>query len=245
MVRSGRGSTREAYDLIRQAIVEGRYAPGQRLVEQRIADELDLSSRTPAREALRMLESDGLVRTEPNRGAVVRSLTVDEIDDFYELRARLEGYAAELAAERAAPEHIDRIDQAIDEFESAIDTAQDQSLAGIRQVNEANQVIHSTILDAARHERLTQLRLRTVDLPLVFEAFRRFRRTELERSNVFHRLVRDAIAAREGTRAARLMSEHILQGRDVLRADLASNPPVTGDDGQWLLRHPSPGVGTG
>lgn len=223
MVRSRRGSTREAYELIRQAIVEGRYAPGQRLVEQRIADDLNLSSRTPAREALRMLESDGLVRTEPNRGAIVRSMSVDEIDDFYELRARLEGYAAELAAERATPDHLAALDAAIDDFEAAVDAASG-TLDGIRRVNEANRTFHDTIIEAARHERLSQLRIRTVDLPLVFEAFRRFRQPELERSNTFHRLIRDAIVAREPARAGRLMAEHILQGRDVLKSDLAARP---------------------
>lgn len=234
MVRGTRGSTREAYELIRQAIVEGRYAPGQRLVEQRIADDLNLSSRTPAREALRMLESDGLVLTEPNRGAVVRSMTVDEIDDFYELRARLEGYAAELAAQRATPDQLDRLGEAIQQFEAAIARAATGAIDGIRRVNEANRAFHDTIIAAAGHERLTQLRIRTVDLPLVFEAFRRFQRPELERSNTFHRLIHDAIVSREPARAGRLMAEHIMQGRDVLKSDLASTPtpdePSTSDE---------------
>ena len=56
----------------------------------------------------------------------------------------------------------------------------------------------------------------TVDAPLVFQAFRRFDRSESERSNMFHRLLRNAIKAHDGERAARLMTEHIDQGRDVL-----------------------------
>jgi DNA-binding GntR family transcriptional regulator len=56
----------------------------------------------------------------------------------------------------------------------------------------------------------------TVDAPLVFQAFRRFDRSESERSNMFHRLLRNAIRAQDGERAARLMTEHIDQGRDVL-----------------------------
>src|SRR5690349_24905529 len=81
-----------AYDEVRAAIVENRYRPGQRLVEQRIAEELGLS-RTPVREALRMLEAEGLVVSERNRGAMVRPLSSTEVVDLYGLRIRLESYA--------------------------------------------------------------------------------------------------------------------------------------------------------
>ncbi len=89
-----------AYEQVRAAIVENRYPPGQRLVEQRIAEELGLS-RTPVREALRMLEAEGLVVSERNRGAMVRPLSATEVVDLYGLRIRLESYAVEVATERA------------------------------------------------------------------------------------------------------------------------------------------------
>ena len=91
--------TTHAYEQVRAAIVENRYAPGQRLIEQRLAAELGLS-RTPVREALRILEAEGLVVSERNRGATVRPLSPTEVVDLYGLRIRLESYAAELAAER-------------------------------------------------------------------------------------------------------------------------------------------------
>lgn len=83
----------EAYRRIRSAIVEGQFRPGQRLVEQRIAEDFAFS-RTPIREAMRRLQAEGLVHIEPNRGALVRPMTLEEILDLYELRARLEAYAA-------------------------------------------------------------------------------------------------------------------------------------------------------
>ena len=76
----------DAYRLIRRAIVEGAYAPGQRLVEQRLAEEHGLS-RTPVREALRRLQAEGLVDVERHRGAAVRRLSADDISDIYELRS--------------------------------------------------------------------------------------------------------------------------------------------------------------
>jgi DNA-binding GntR family transcriptional regulator len=204
------------YEQIRQAIVEGHYSPGQRLIEQRIAEELSLS-RTPVREALHRLEAEGLVQSEPNRGAVVRALSVDDIADIYGLRARLEGYAAELAAQRATPEEIAAIDDGIAAFAHAL-AMPAQDLDVVRETHDANRRIHDAILVAAKHDRLSQALGRTIDVPLVFQAFREFDRTETERSHLFHAVIRDAIVARDGVRAGNLMSEHVLQGRDSLIA---------------------------
>jgi DNA-binding GntR family transcriptional regulator len=222
-VSETKGSTRAAYEKIRQAIIEGRYLPGQRLIEQRIAEEFALS-RTPVRESLRMLEAEGLVRSEPNRGAVVRPVSVEEVADLYALRALLESFAAELAASRITDEDMRHLDRGIAMFGESIKAAIGGTLDGIRAVNEANQMIHSAITRGARHERLTQLLARTVDVPLVFQAFRQFGRQEMERSHLFHRLIRDAIAEHDGARAGRLMTEHVLQGRDVLIARIREHP---------------------
>lgn len=207
-----------AYTQIRQAIVEGRYEPGQRLIEQRIAEEFALS-RTPVREALRRLEAEGLVRSEPNRGAVVRDMTTDDLADLYGLRARLEAYAAELAASRIEPHQVEELDAAIADFDRAL-AEQSDALEVTRAIAEANRRIHATILAAARHDRLGQLLERTVDVPLSFQAFRQFDRGETERSHLFHQLIRDAIVAGDPSRASALMLEHVLQGRDVLVAHL-------------------------
>lgn len=207
-----------AYEQIRQAIVEGQYAPGQRLIEQRIAEELQLS-RTPVREALHRLEAEGLVQSEPNRGAVVRALSLDDIADIYGLRARLEGYAAELAAQRATPEEIAAIDAGNDAFAAAL-ARPAHDLDVVRETHDANRRIHEAILAAAKHDRLSQALRRTIDVPLVFQAFREFDRAETERSHLFHTVIRDAIATGDAVRAGNLMSEHVLQGRDSLIAHI-------------------------
>lgn len=206
---------RTAYDAIRRSIVEGHYAPGERLVEQRLAETHGLS-RTPVREALKALEADGLVRIEPHRGAVVRPMSVDDVRDIYELRAELEGYAARRAAARIDAEGLDEIASAIDDFGVAAGEAARGDVDGVRAVNAANRRIHDAIVHAAAHERLAQLLHRTVDVPLVFEAFRRFSPEELQRSNQFHRLIHAALARGDGQRAEAMMREHIAQGRDVL-----------------------------
>ena len=214
-----------AYERIRQAIVEGRYGPGQRLVEQRLGEELELS-RTPVREALQRLVVEGLVLTERNRSAVVRPLSASDIEDVYVLRVRLESLAAELAAARATPEQVHELRSAAGGFEAAIEPVVDGTLDNTRALNASNQRFHDTVVRAADHRRLEQLLVRAVDIPLVFQAFRHLDDEQLRRSALFHHLIADAIAGADPDRAGRLMTEHILQGRDVLLAALSSPPAV-------------------
>jgi DNA-binding GntR family transcriptional regulator len=204
-----------AYEQIRQAIVEGRYRPGQRLIEQRIAEELDLS-RTPIREALRMLDAEGLVITEPNRGAIVRPIAAGDVEDLYELRGRLESYAAFRASKHRTDEHLAEMDEAIRGFGAGLRQVQSGNAADVRELTARNFDFHRAVIEAADHERLGVLLRRATDVPLVFQAFRIFDQASLERSDLFHRLIRDAIRARDAARAERLMVEHIDEGRDAL-----------------------------
>jgi DNA-binding GntR family transcriptional regulator len=210
-----------AYAELRAAIVEGRYAPGQRLVEHRVAAELGLS-RTPVREALRMLEAEGLVVSERNRGAMVRPLSPTEVEDLYGLRIRLECYAVELATERATEPELGSLVEAADAFGAIAGSVDVTSVDAIRRLHEANRAFHDVILEAARHRRLTTMLARTVDIPLVFQAFRSFGAPEIERSDTFHHLIAEAMCRRDGTRAAGLMAEHIAQGRDAVLDALAT-----------------------
>jgi DNA-binding GntR family transcriptional regulator len=208
-----------AYEQIRRSIVEGRYRPGERLVEQRIAEELDLS-RTPVREAFRMLQSEGLVEVQPNRGVSVRGLTVDAIGDLYDLRARLEAMAAERAALRATPDDLARLAEAEGGFAVAVS---DAGAGDVRPVFAANEAFHRAVVAAAHHDRLEQALARTVDDTLVFQAFRHYQPAAMARSVLFHQMIAEAVRRQESSRAGRLAHEHVLQGRDQLLA-------VVGDD---------------
>src|SRR5712691_12675512 len=83
-----RNASVAATELIRQAIVDGTLEPGRRLKEEELARELGIS-RTPVREALLMLQAEGLVVATPNRGAMVRVHDAEGLDDLYQLRAQL------------------------------------------------------------------------------------------------------------------------------------------------------------
>lgn len=225
---AGSGGRQRAYDQIRQAIVEGRYQAGQRLVEQRLGEEFNVS-RTPVREALRMLESEGLVLSLPNKGSVVRPLTVKDIYDIYELRARLESLAAERAARNPSPKQVAVLQSANEEFAAIVPTFTNDDLEGLRRMNTANRHFHDGLLDMADSWRLTQLLARTVHAVLVFQGFQSYDHPELERSLLFHRLIADAVARSEPERAGNLIAEHIMLARDSLLAKRAAQNEVALD----------------
>jgi len=100
-------------EVLRQAIIDGRLAPGQRLTERRLT-EMTGVSRTLIREALRQLESQGLVSLIPNKGPIVRELTAAEGRDLYAIRGVLEGLAARLFVQKAESAAIEEIGEALD-----------------------------------------------------------------------------------------------------------------------------------
>jgi DNA-binding GntR family transcriptional regulator len=103
----------QVLDGLRQAIIEGRIKPGARLIERELTEMMGVS-RTVIREALRQLESEGLIAIIPNKGPVVRELTLAEAKDLYSIRAVLEGFAARLFVENAGDPQLKLLAQALD-----------------------------------------------------------------------------------------------------------------------------------
>ena len=220
MVLKSSSTDNSIFRRIRADIVTGRHQAGVRLVEEKIAKELKVS-RTPVREALRLLESDGLVIVYKNRGAVVKKMLLPEINDVYNLRGRLEGYAAELAAMRATDEQIQAMQTYSDQFSLAIQRISVNSpreLDDTVKLNDANRNFHNSIVEAASHRRLTSLLADAVDDPLVFKTLQSLELSGLTRSAEFHEMIIKAIILRDSKRAGNLMREHISQGFDVIQS---------------------------
>ena len=98
--------------IVRQAIVDGQLSPGQRLTERELTDRMEVS-RTLVREALRQLESEGLITVVPNRGPVVSRVTPEQAEGIYQVRCVLEGLASELFAAHASEEDQRALRQAL------------------------------------------------------------------------------------------------------------------------------------
>jgi DNA-binding GntR family transcriptional regulator len=193
---------------IRDAIVKGRLEPGKRLKEDELARELGIS-RTPVREALRVLQSEDLVVATPNRGAVVRAHAAEELEDLYDLRALLEGHAAHRAAERVTDAQIEELRASCTRF--AVVSPDD--LAGL--VTE-NLFFHSAILEIAGSARLASMVGKVIRLPLVYNSYRWYSPEQKRISARYHTRIVDALAARDADLAQLVMGEHVLEARDVL-----------------------------
>ncbi|WP_299412244.1 GntR family transcriptional regulator [uncultured Sulfitobacter sp.] len=139
-----------AYHRLHTAIRTGVYTPGDRLREVEVAAELDLS-RTPVREALRKLESDGIVEHRPRIGAVIRTLSQPEVVELYEMRLVLERTAAQMAAKHASAAEID----VLEDLNAQIHAAGDDTQAAAALNQDFHRCIYMAtrnrfLLDAAR-----------------------------------------------------------------------------------------------
>lgn len=141
--------TRHGHDAYARLVAEisaGKLRPGERLIEVEIADRLGIS-RTPVREAIRQLESDGLVSHLPRAGSVVRTLEYAEIAELYEMRAVLEGTAARFAARAASEIEIAELEAIDTEMRTAPDA---------KSLYDANRQFHAVLLNAARNRFLVR-----------------------------------------------------------------------------------------
>ncbi|MGW3111405.1 GntR family transcriptional regulator [Streptomyces sp. NPDC001091] len=125
------GSVRErVLAALRQDIIAGRLAPGDRLVERELAERYGVS-RVPVREAVRALVGEGFVLFESARRTVVRRLTPDDVRELFELREALEVYAAGLAATRATPEALERLRELLAEAATATEAGEAEAITDI------------------------------------------------------------------------------------------------------------------
>lgn len=108
--------TAKVFRYIRDCIIDGRYQSGDALVETKLAEELGVS-RTPIREALKQLELEDLAESIPNRGVIVKGISVEDIDDIFTIRCILEGLAASWAATRIKQYDLDKLAELIELME--------------------------------------------------------------------------------------------------------------------------------
>jgi DNA-binding GntR family transcriptional regulator len=127
-----------AYEKLKNAILSGAFESGERLVEHDIAERLRVS-RTPVREALRRLESEGIVEALPKQGLVVKDYSDDEVREIYLIREALESLAAEYAARNASEDDIaelERLLRVIDSIHAVSDIDGDASIAAHQNFSE-------------------------------------------------------------------------------------------------------------
>lgn len=197
-------------DRLREMIIEGELVPGTRLNERSLCERLGVS-RTPLREAFRLLAAEHLVDLQPNRGAQVVSLSDDDIRESFEVMGALEALSGELACQRITPEEIAEIKALT--FEMLASHAR-RDLPAYYRVNRA---IHDRINRAAGNALLSQqyskLNLRIQNL-----RFRsNFDQHKWDAAAREHAAMVDALEARDGARLGAILREHLrAKGQAVL-----------------------------
>lgn len=153
------------FENLREAILEGKLEPGQRLMEVQLAEQLGVS-RTPVREAIRKLELEGLVVMLPRKGAYVADVSLKDIIDVLEIRSTLEGLAAYLAADRITEEGVERLKAIAEDFKQSIERKDD-----IEKLLKKDVEFHECIFNATNNTKLSQI------INTLWEQVHRFRTT--------------------------------------------------------------------
>lgn len=206
------------YRLLWERIVDRRLRPGQKLSDLRLSRELGVS-RTPVREALHRLVSDGIVRIEPNRGFFIVSFSAQDIGDIYDLRAALEALALERSAATFTPRELAdalaRIEQVASEYAAATTDAARIAIS-LSFLEDVDRSFHRTIVQRANNSRLRAILDGLWAQIRVFQQAGSFRRDWFELSHGHHRAVINALIEGETPRAIALLREHILAVRQLV-----------------------------
>jgi DNA-binding GntR family transcriptional regulator len=194
--------TGQLADIIREEILKETLRPGSKLTEQQLSTRFDVS-RTPIREAIGRLESEGLVETIPNRGAFVLGLSATDAADMFEIRKHYEVIAVRKAAERATKEDLEKFDESMEFMRHY--TGRDD----LRKMKRINADFHATIYRTAG-SRLLQVSISRVTTYLKLSAHTKdYRREHLAEILAEHERIYRAVKARDAGEAAAAMEEHM------------------------------------
>ena len=192
-------------DQLREAILDGRLKPGQRIVESNIADAMEMS-RGPVRDALRMLETDRLVVRYPHRGTFVAWLTLHDAEEIYSLREALETLVVDFAIKFATDEQLDELDVIVDRMSAGLDQDYTQL-----QATDIDLEFHDAVCRISNHSRAqtawsalrSQVRLliltHRVQQPLDFR----------ENAVEWHRVLAAALRQRDRDQAIQTLRAHL------------------------------------
>ncbi len=196
----------QAYMAIRARIMSGDLADGARLIEQALAKDLGLS-RTPVRTAITRLIHEGFAERGEGYSTRVAHFPEDELDQIFEIRRRLECYAAGRAARLASPEQIDELDRLTTRMEALTPPETPQEYEEISAINAD---FHRIVSETAASPRLMAVLQMAVDVGVVARTYHSYAKADLIRSAKHHRELVDAIRARSPEWAESVMSSHVL-----------------------------------
>lgn len=203
--------------VLREAILTGNLKPGERLIQEKLAERLQ-TSRMPIREAISQLESEGFVRIEPYKGAVVTELSLHELEELYTIRANLEALAAGLAAQRLSREELNYLDSLLNLMKKSL-----HQQSALADHVELNRRFHRSISIGSRFQKLVTI------LDNLWDQSMRYRLTQaripgrLETAYLEHEQLLKALTERQAEKVSRLVSEHVMATASALARSMSEN----------------------
>jgi DNA-binding GntR family transcriptional regulator len=194
---------------IRNNIIKGIIKPGERLVEPKLSEQLGIS-RTPIREALRLLEMEGFIDIIPRRGAVVTTLSRKDIDDIFIIKMKLESLAAKLAVAHLEKADIDKMKELASKMEAG-------SAKGVTQLINWNYDFHNVFIYQCHNERLVRMLegLQQQFKRATVYSFTTEGRTK--KVNEEHQRLIDAFEAKDEDTVEKIVEQHVYNGWQFIR----------------------------
>lgn len=202
-------------DRIRADIVKGVFVDGERLVEPKLAEIYGIS-RTPIREALRQLESEGFIEIVPRKGAIVKELTIKDIDNLYAIKANLEGLAARQAVEHISTKEIEKLVNVNEKFISLFKGSDNI----VEEYLKYNISFHNLFIKYSNNDKLIEI---LEGLNKNFQRFRSFLVSKVDRvreAYAEHLKIIEAFKKRDPELAERTVRYHIESGWQYLRSKI-------------------------
>lgn len=204
----GQDAAERAYRAILAMILDGEVAEGSWLRETTLAEQVGVS-RTPVRQALNRLAAEGAVDLQPHRGAQVVSMSPEEVDSLYDLRAQFEPLATRLAVGRLQPEHLDELADLADQMETLVAGGR----VDAQEMTRLNNAFHAVFIREANNRHL-EMAIKAMTRPLfVARTFQNYSARGMERSMHHHAELIDAARLGDGEWAEAVMRAHILSAR--------------------------------
>jgi len=213
---------RDVADQIRDMIVEGELPPGERINEGALSEQFGIS-RTPLREALKVLASEGLVELRPNRGTRVSAITPEEVGELFEAVSGIERMAGELAALRMTERDIERLKGLHERMERHYEAGERHDYFRL------NQQIHNTIVSLAGNSILEathaslMVRVRRARY-LAIQSPERWHESVQE-----HRAIMQALETRDSAAAGNLLLNHVRRTGEVVKQSFVASGPARTD----------------
>ncbi len=206
----------EVAERLRRLIIHGEIPPGERLNERLLAERFSIS-RTPLRDALKLLSAEGLVEILPYRGAVVSRVTLDEAEGLFQVLSALEGLAGDLACQKATEADIAEIEAL------HADMRRHYERGELDEYFALNQRIHQAIVNCAQNAELTAIHSRLAQRIRCVRYVANFSPARWTRAMAEHEEILEALRQRDGVRLQNLLKTHLGRKFESVREWLLAN----------------------